>query len=35
MEPGTVQRIFDDHYPAVEAAQRLDEKENKDHVIYD
>ena len=24
MRPGTVQRIFDDHYPAVEAAQRLD-----------
>jgi len=26
MKPGTVQRIFDDHYPAVEAAHRLDER---------
>jgi hypothetical protein len=29
MEPGTVQRIFDDHYPAVEAAQRLDERSRR------
>ena len=29
MQPGTVQQIFDDHYPAVEAAQRLDERSRR------
>ena len=29
MEPGTVQRIFDDHYPAVEATHRLDERSRR------
>ena len=29
MKPGTVQRIFDDHYPAVEAARRLDERSRR------
>jgi len=29
MEPGTVQRIFADHYPAVEARRRLDERSRR------
>jgi len=29
MKPGTVQRIFDDHYPAVEAARRVDERSRR------
>lgn len=29
MKPGTVQRIFDDHFPAVDAAHRLDERSRR------
>jgi hypothetical protein len=29
MEAGTVQRIFDDHYPTVAAAHRLDERSRR------
>ena len=29
MEPGIVQRIFDDHFPAVDAAQRLDARSRR------
>ncbi|MBM4048894.1 MAG: transposase [Planctomycetes bacterium] len=29
MKPGTVQKIFDDHFPALEAARRLDERSRR------
>lgn len=29
MEPGTVRKIFDDHYPAVEATRRLDKRSRR------
>jgi len=29
MKPGTVQRIFDDHFPAVDASHRLDERSRR------